>query len=248
VWRLIAGQESNEVSWVALTPEIITDLNLTDNAWTSLPIGTYRWAVKAFYTAGVTSGASFSNPVLKAQQFGNVVGFVRRTNNAPVVGATIAAGTFSTTSNSQGAYSLILPIGLYNVTFTATGYNPRTMNDILVSPNQNTTLNVIMISTANEDELNPVTATALKGNLPNPFNPETTIYYDILDPCMVSIEVYNVKGQKVRTLVNENMLSGRFNIVFNGKDDQGKSLSSGVYFYRFKAGKYVVTNKMMLMQ
>ena len=137
---------------------------------------------------------------------------------------------------------------MHNVIATANGYHPRTYEGIVVAPNQNTTLNIILTSTANEDELSPVTATALKGNIPNPFNPETTIYYDILDPCMVSIEVYNLKGQKVRTLLNESKGTGRFNVVFNSKDDRGNPLASGVYFYRFKAGKYSVTRKMLLME
>ena len=84
--------------------------------------------------------------------------------------------------------------------------------------------------------------------MPNPFNPETTIRYDILDPCIVNIEVYNLKGQKVRTLLNEAKTSGRHSVVFDAKDDRGNMLSSGVYFYRFTAGSYTSTRKMLLME
>jgi len=117
-----------------------------------------------------------------------------------------------------------------------------------VVPNQNTTLNFVLIPLANEDEVVPITATALKGNYPNPFNPETTISYDLKDAAMVRLDVYNLKGQLVRSLVNEMQATGRYRIVFDGKDERNQPLSSGVYLYRFSAGEYSKTQKMMLMQ
>jgi len=248
VYRLISGQENNESTWVQLTAEQISTTNYEDEGWDGLPNGTYRWGIKAIYTAGVASGAAFSNPLVKENQFGTIVGFVRRSNNQGIAGATVTAGTYSATTNSAGAYSLVLPVGVYDVTATATGFNPRTYEGIVVAPNQNTTLNIVLTSVSNEDELSPVTATALKGNMPNPFNPETTIRFDILEPCTVTIEVYNVKGQKVRTLLSEPKANGRHSVVFNARDDQGNMLSSGVYFYRFKAGSYTSTRKMLLME
>ncbi|KAF5032445.1 Carboxypeptidase regulatory-like domain protein [anaerobic digester metagenome] len=248
VYRLMAGQEANEAQWVLLTDEMISATNFNDTSWEGLPNGTYRWGIKAVYTAGVTSGAAFSNPLQKENQFGTIVGFVRRSNNQGIANATVAAGEYSATTNTAGAYSLVLPVGVYDVTVSANGFTPQTFNDIVVAPNQNTTLNVILIPVSNEDNISPVTATALKGNMPNPFNPETTIRYDILDPCIVNIEVYNLKGQKVRTLLNEAKTSGRHSVVFDAKDDRGNMLSSGVYFYRFTAGSYTSTRKMLLME
>jgi len=94
----------------------------------------------------------------------------------------------------------------------------------------------------------PVTVTALKGNYPKPFNPETTISYELKDAAQVSLEVYNLKGQLVRSLINKAQASGRYRIVFDGKDDRKQALPSGVYLYRFSAGEYHKTRKMMLMQ
>jgi flagellar hook assembly protein FlgD len=94
----------------------------------------------------------------------------------------------------------------------------------------------------------PVTVTALRGNYPNPFNPETTISYDIKDASNVRLDLYNVKGQLVRSLVNQDQAAGRYKVVFNGRDAKGNPLSSGIFLYRFTAGAYSSTRKMMLME
>lgn len=248
VWRLAAGQETNEASWVSITPDVITTTTMSDNAWTGLPNGTYRWGVKAIYTAGVASAASFSNPVVKENVTGTIVGFVRRMNNQAIAGATVSAGGYSATTNTGGAYSLILPVGSYTVTASAPGFNTRIYEGIVVAPNQNTTLNINLSTVSNEDEISQVTATALKANIPNPFNPETTIMYDILEPSSVLLEIYNLRGQKVRTLVNEFKNTGKHSIVWNSRDDKGSSLPSGIYYYRMSAGTYTSTRKMVLME
>ncbi|HPI26744.1 MAG TPA: choice-of-anchor J domain-containing protein, partial [Candidatus Cloacimonadota bacterium] len=109
VYRLLAGQESNEALWVHLNDEQISATNFIDDGWDGLANGTYRWSIKAVYTAGVTSGAAFSNPLQKENQFGTIVGFVRRSNNQGIANATVAAGEYSATTNTAGAYSLVLP-------------------------------------------------------------------------------------------------------------------------------------------
>ena len=249
VWRLAAGQEGNEASWVSLTDEIHTTLSLEDGGWSTIPNGTYKWAVKAMYTAGVASAPAFSNPMVKEVVNGTIVGFVRRQNNQGIPGATVtAAGGFTTTTNNAGAYSLVVPAGVYSVTASAAGFNNLSYENITVAPNQNTTVNFIMTPTSNEDEVIPVTVTALNGNYPNPFNPETTISYDIKDAGNVRLDVFNVKGQLVRTLVNTDQAAGRYRVVFNGRDNNGNPLSSGIYLYRFTSGNYTNTRKMMLME
>jgi len=248
VWRLQAGAEGNPTTWIPLTPENITEINHTDPAWNSLPNGNYRWAVRAIYTNNVSSVPSFSNILVKETQSGNIVGFVRKTNSQPIAGATVSANGMNATTNTAGAYSLPLQVGTYSVTATAANHLPLTYDGIVVSPNQNTTLNFILSGVANEDDVTPVVATALNGNYPNPFNPETVIAYAIKDKCAVHLDIYNLKGQKVRTLVSAVADPGNYRIVFNGKDDNGQTLSSGIYLYRLKAGDYVSSRKMMLME
>jgi flagellar hook assembly protein FlgD len=102
---------------------------------------------------------------------------------------------------------------------------------------------------ASEEDIIPVvTQTALKGNYPNPFNPETSIAFDLANEEHVSIDIYNIKGQKVKTLANDRFGVGSHSIVWNGKDDSGKNVGSGIYFYNMKSGKYTSTRKMILMK
>jgi len=86
---------------------------------------------------------------------------------------------------------------------------------------------------------------ALYPNYPNPFNPETTISFDVPEPSRVRIAIYNRLGQKVRTLIDETKSAGRHRINWNGTDDCGNKVSSGVYFYQFETEKYIATKKMI---
>ncbi|MGA7722563.1 MAG: T9SS type A sorting domain-containing protein [Ignavibacteriaceae bacterium] len=84
---------------------------------------------------------------------------------------------------------------------------------------------------------------SLSQNYPNPFNPSTVINYSLQKPSNVTMEIYNVLGQKVATLVNSYMQSGNYSVSFNAN-----KLSSGIYFYRIAAGDFVSVKKMMLMK
>ncbi len=250
VWRLPAGQEAYPNNWTALTPETITATNLNDPDWAGLPNGNYRWAVKAVYTSEVLSVPSFSNILQKQLVTGYISGVVRNANNnSPIQGATITAGTNSAATNSVGAYSILVPIGVYEVVASATGYVTQTHEDVTVSANQSTTVNFLLTpGSANGDELLPISKTELKGNYPNPFNPETTISFDLKDPEQVRLSIFNLRGQLVRTLVNSDLPAGRHRFVWNGKDDQGHSVGSGVYYYRMLTSGYRQTSKMLLME
>ena len=90
--------------------------------------------------------------------------------------------------------------------------------------------------------------TTLEGNYPNPFNPETNITFNISVGSILRIDIYNMKGQKVKTLVNEYKVAGEHNVVWNGTDENGHSVGSGIYFYRMEAEGYVETRKMVLLK
>jgi hypothetical protein len=89
---------------------------------------------------------------------------------------------------------------------------------------------------------------ALRQNYPNPFNPTTVIQYALPKASFVKIEVYNVLGQRVRTLLEEPQELGYRTIQWDGKDDSGIEVSSGVYFYKIEAGNFVECRKMMLLK
>lgn len=78
---------------------------------------------------------------------------------------------------------------------------------------------------------------ALLQNFPNPFNPETTIQYNLAESADVTLHIYNVVGQVVRTLVAERQSAGRYRVQWSGMDDRGVPVSSGIYFYEIQAGK-----------
>jgi len=89
---------------------------------------------------------------------------------------------------------------------------------------------------------------AMGDNYPNPFNPTTNFSYSIKDDGMVYIEIYNLKGQKVRTLVDEYQTAGIYRLTWTGENDQNKKVSSGLYFYKIRTGDFTTTKKMVLMK
>ena len=92
-------------------------------------------------------------------------------------------------------------------------------------------------------------AFALASNYPNPFNPATTIKYSLPQAADVKLMVYNVMGQVVRTLVAEHQSAGRYAVEWDATNDNGHSLSSGMYFYRLAAGgEFLETKKMLLLK
>ncbi|MEN8008459.1 MAG: FlgD immunoglobulin-like domain containing protein, partial [Candidatus Krumholzibacteriota bacterium] len=103
------------------------------------------------------------------------------------------------------------------------------------------------VSDVPDEEDLPV-ATALAGVHPNPFNPQTTISYELAAAAVVALEIYDVKGALVRCLVNESMPAGRHAVVWNGEDDSGARVASGVYLARFTAGAHRVVRKVVMVK
>jgi len=102
-------------------------------------------------------------------------------------------------------------------------------------------------ATPNGDlEISPVTLNA--SNYPNPFNPETTISYDISKQGKVSVDIFNLKGQKVKSLLNEIQEAGQHKIIWQGDNEAGKKVSSGTYFFKVKSGEEEIVKKMLLMK
>jgi len=89
---------------------------------------------------------------------------------------------------------------------------------------------------------------SLSNNYPNPFNPETKIGYFIPKACQVKLEVFNILGQRVRTLVDEVQTAGKKGVIWDGKGESGNEVASGVYFYKLETGNFSQTKKMVLMK
>jgi hypothetical protein len=114
----------------------------------------------------------------------------------------------------------------------------------------------LLIRTSDGDEYrSPVAtiATAALGvtlyqNVPNPFNPVTTIRYDLPTAERVQLWIVDVSGRRVRTLVDELQTPGSRDVVWNGHDDEGSAVASGVYFSVLEAGKQRLTKKLVLLK
>lgn len=94
-------------------------------------------------------------------------------------------------------------------------------------------------------------AFSLAQNYPNPFNPSTTISYAVPEGSQlvgVKLSVFNIRGQLVRTLVDQQQGPGAYNVNWDGTDDSGRRISSGVYFYRLVADDFISTRKMVVLK
>ncbi|KPL02182.1 MAG: hypothetical protein AMJ90_06510 [candidate division Zixibacteria bacterium SM23_73_2] len=85
---------------------------------------------------------------------------------------------------------------------------------------------------------------ALGQNYPNPFNASTQISYSLKSDADVTLKIYNILGQEVKTLVNKHQTAGNYTITWNGKDSRGNDIATGIYFYRIKAGDFSFERKM----
>jgi len=147
--------------------------------------------------------------------------------------------------NNYSQTNFLLPLmslGTHRVYVTAVydqaGNNESTLSNVAV----------ITYTSADADYTSEIPTTRLVGNYPNPFNPSTTIAFEIDKIMSVSIDIYNAKGQLVRTLSEAVYPAGRHTLTWNGNDDSDQSVSSGIYFYRLTTEKGSDTRKMLLLK
>ena len=169
-----------------------------------------------------------------------------------------------TNTDENGYYYLDLPNGTYSLDASKEGYEDTHFDNIEID-NDNITQDIYLVSIVNVDE-NEIAEIRLLQNYPNPFRTSTVISFSISneqnqqnEPKTISI--YNIKGQKIRTLeqtleqtlecinhVDAKATKSLFHITWNGKDQTGKQVQSGIYFYKLKAGKSTFVKKLMLMK
>ena len=133
------------------------------------------------------------------------------------------------------------PNGLENGDYSA---------EISITDNRNITVIPVTLTVDMVDVDNTlINANTLVGNHPNPFNPSTTISFSIADQSNIEVSIYSIKGQKINTLVKDSFGTGVHTTVWNGNDDSGEPVSSGVYFYKLNVnGKTEATKKMLLLK
>jgi len=100
----------------------------------------------------------------------------------------------------------------------------------------------------NQVNIQSVDIIKLYQNYPNPFNLETKIKYNLSQPTWVNLTIYNILGQKVKVLTNELQTTGMKSVTWDGKDNSGRTVSSGIYVYKLRIDKQVVSKKMLLLK
>ncbi|MHA2018173.1 MAG: T9SS type A sorting domain-containing protein [Promethearchaeota archaeon] len=132
--------------------------------------------------------------------------------------------------------------------FNLTGIVDYTYGDFKLEPRDDTDID--LVGTDVEEDI-PVIKSNLLGNYPNPFNPTTTIYFELNTENIGNAEliIYNLKGQKIKTFpVILSGVEGQSSIIWNGTDESGKPVTTGVYLYKLQAGDKAYTKKMLLLK
>ena len=106
----------------------------------------------------------------------------------------------------------------------------------------------IVTGVSDENSASRPAAISLSQNYPNPFNPSTIIVYTVPTRSNVRLDLFNILGQNVRTLVDESKPAGEYKAVWDGRDNRGQPVSTGVYLYRLRVGETVLTRKMLLLK
>ncbi|MFH1070972.1 MAG: carboxypeptidase regulatory-like domain-containing protein, partial [Candidatus Glassbacteria bacterium] len=157
-------------------------------------------------------------------------------------------------TDQAGRFALNVPQGQYEI-FVDGGddsdQSRSVASNLTVDRNQNLDIQLgtgILNGDSEPDGPKLPRAFALAQNYPNPFNPSTTISYTIADPAQVALTIFDLRGRKVATLVDRQQEEGDYTVQWDGKDSEGRTLSSGIYFYRLKSGAEVATRKMVLLK
>nr|MDA3813263.1 T9SS type A sorting domain-containing protein [Candidatus Cloacimonadota bacterium] len=206
-----------------------------NNGSAIIDIGSYEFGSPAFggiegYTYNPTTNDPVDYVLLKI-------------NNQP--------GEF-TFSDSIGNFEYKLPAGVYDVHAERVFYEDIIEYQVEVIEGDFTQIAIPMFEIVDMEEQtipNPSSQISNLMNYPNPFNPTTTISFSVTQNSdFVNLEVYNIKGQKVKTLINEKMQSGKHTTVWSGLDSNNKLVSSGIYLYKIKAGNQESVKRMLLLK
>jgi hypothetical protein len=205
-----------------------------NNGSAIIDIGPYEYNSPAF---GGIEGYTY-NPVTS-----DPVDYVLlKINNQP--------GEF-TFSDSIGNFEYKLPAGIYDVYAERVFYEDVIEYQVEVFDGQFTQVLIPMLEIVDVDEntIIPLANDFNLTNYPNPFNPETTIRFSVTQTSsFVTLEIYNLKGQKVTTLIDKHFENGSHTVTWDGKDSNNKPVASGIYFYNLKVDNYTSTKKMVLLK
>tara|TARA_B100001287_G_scaffold259048_1_gene245911 strand:+ start:635 stop:1573 length:939 start_codon:yes stop_codon:yes gene_type:complete len=138
-------------------------------------------------------------------------------------------------------------LGLANL--PGTSMDPELLNVVCGYPDENSPVVVETNALSLDENLTIPTQFALHQNYPNPFNPSTQISFDVPEGSdLVRLNIYNILGKKVSTLLNNRMNPGKHKIEWNAKDNEGNPVASGIYFYELSSSSFTARKKMLLIR
>ncbi len=163
---------------------------------------------------------------------------------------TVDGVQFPEWSDSTGWFRILTGPGTFTLNVERMYYEGQQVSGIVVEQGAATYREITMQSLDAHDYDNLIQqyTITMEQNSPNPFNPTTTISYSIPKDDKVELKVYNIKGQLVKTLVNDHLEAGSHKAVWNGDNQSGKNVSSGIYLYRLEAGGRAIARKMLLLK
>ena len=272
-YYVYSGTSSNQSNLIYIAPNATT-LSWTHTADLSYNT-TYHWHVVAYNSTGngvASDSWSFTTLIAPPGQVSLVSPINDATNQPvrpsltwqqPTTGGDVT-GYYVYSGSSANPYNSLNPENNRVTTITGATNTSWTYESDLASQSQyhwqvvayNSTglspasesWTFIIQTVSDTDNVSDIVATNLIGNYPNPFNPETTIKFDLKHDAHVLIEIFSIRGQKVQTLVNNNLGAGNHQVIWNGSDNSGQQVGSGIYFYRMTTNEYSSIKRMVLMK
>ena len=154
-------------------------------------------------------------------------------------------------SDTLGCFQYPSGSGTYTVRASRWDYQDLIIPNVQVAQGEDIILNIPLVRTnvANDDNTqSPEPADFGLTNYPNPFNPDTTIRFSVPSEGRVTVTIYNIKGQRVKQLLNEQVVAGRYAVVWDGIDHTGNPCSSVVYFYKLRTNSKTLVRKMLMLK
>ncbi|MGC9362097.1 MAG: carboxypeptidase regulatory-like domain-containing protein [Candidatus Syntrophosphaera sp.] len=176
--------------------------------------------------------------------YGVISGYVRTSQNQPIEDATITVLDSTAHSDATGLYELELAPGTYDVTCSRTGYVTYTETGVVVEPGQTTTLDFYLDIVDVSDDIMAPNAASLEIH-PNPFGNSALIAYQISKGADTTLAVYNLRGQKIKTLSSGFAMAGENHSHWDGKDENGTPVESGLYLLKLRCGSQTITRKLI---